>query len=408
MNILLINKFLYPKGGDAISTLTTGELLKSKGHNVMFWGMEHPSNLANDPHNLFISNIDFNAGFSLTKQVKLAMNMLYSFEAKNKITDLVKKFKPDIVHLNNFAHQISPSVLDVFKQRQIPAVMTMRDYKMVCPVYTMLLNNRPCDKCANANYIHCLLNKCTKSSLAKSLLNTTEMYLHHRVLHIYDAIHTYISPSSFLMTKCQEMGFNHRMAHLPNFVNLDSFAPDYTSHGARAVYFGRLSQEKGISTLLHAFKGLDAHLDIIGDGPSSDAVSQEARSHKIDNVQFWGHLTGASLHDKIKASSVVIIPSEWYENNPRSVIEAFALGKPVIGANIGGIPELVKDNITGFTFTPWDAADLRTKITSLFANLDVAVEMGRNGRKLVETELSAENHYLKLMEIYIEAISAYH
>lgn len=406
MKILLVNKFLYPKGGDAISTITTGALLDSKGHEVNYWGMDHPSNPTYPLKDYFISNVDFSSSGAINKQIVMAANLLYSFEAKWKIEKVLAYFKPDIVHLNNFAHQISPSILDVLEKHSIPAVMTMRDYKMVCPVYTMVLNEKPCEKCAKGIYVHCALNNCTKGSFSKSLLNTLEMYLHHNIMHIYDSIHTYISPSLFLMNKCQEMGFKHRMAFLPNFVNLATLSPDFTFKGPRAIYMGRLAAEKGVLTLLQAVSGTNIQLDIVGGGPLHADFENQARIMRLSNVTFWGYLTGEALYNRVREASVLVIPSEWYENNPRSVIEAFALGKPVVGARIGGIPELVRDNVTGLTFTSGSSEDLRSKLFELLSKPDAVIQMGKNGRQLVETELNSENHYSKLMEIYRNAITS--
>ena len=182
MKILLINKFLYPKGGDAISTLTTGQILEAHGHEVIFWGMAHPDNPPYPFADLFVSNVDYEGSGGLFSKARAAMNILYSFEAKNKLAALLEKTGPDIVHLNNFAHQISPSVLDVLKKHNIPVVMTMRDYKMVCPTYSMLCKGDICEQCKGGQFYHCGINRCTKGSIFKSMVNVAEMYLHHRVL----------------------------------------------------------------------------------------------------------------------------------------------------------------------------------------------------------------------------------
>lgn len=401
MKILLINKFLYLKGGDAISTLQTGRLLEKKGHTVNFWGMDHPGNPDYPHKDLLVSYVDFNkpdGGFS--RQVRAAANILYSFEAKRKLEKAINIFKPDIVHLNNFAHQISPSILDVFAKCNIPTVMTMRDYKLVCPTYSMLLDGEPCERCKDGKYYWCFLKNCTKSSYSKSLLNTLEMYLHHKILHIYDKIDLFISPSMFLKEKVEEMGFKGKIFHLPNFLELDDFSPCYEAKENSIVYAGRLSPEKGVANLLEAVKGLDVKLKIIGDGPIRD----ELEKTKPKNVISLGYMNQEQLKEEVRDSIALIIPSEWYENNPRVVLEAFALGKPVIGSRIGGIPELVKDSETGYTFTPGNALDLRYKIEYLLKNPDSAVEMGKNGRRFVEKELNAEEHYRKLMEIYRMAL----
>ena len=405
MKILLINKFLYPKGGAEISTLETGRLLEKKGHTVTFWGMDHPENPEYPYKDLFVSHVDFNKPGGFTQQIRAAANLLYSFEAKSKIKKLLKIEKPDIVHLNNFAHQISPSILDVFAKYNIPTIMTMRDYKIVCPTYSMLADGKPCERCKDGRYYWCFLNRCTKTSYSKSLLNTLEMYLHHKILHIYDKIDVFISPSMFLKSKVKEMGFGEKVVYLPNFTRLEQVTPRYEQKENSIVYIGRLSHEKGVETLMKAVRGLDVRLKIIGDGPLKESLKFKVKSEKLDNVRFLGYRSGDDLRNEVRNSIVLVIPSECYENNPRSVIEAFALGKPVIGARIGGIPELVKDGKTGYTFEPGHAGDLRDKIECLLQDPDSAIEMGKNARRFVEEKNNPEKHYQKLIEIYQMALA---
>ncbi len=404
MKILLVNKFLYPKGGDAICSLETGELLVSKGHEVLFWGMKHPENPDYPYKELFVSHVDFNKSIRISQQLKTSINILYSFEARKKIEKLLKVEKPDIVHLNNFAHQISPSILDVFKKYNLPTVMTLHDYKLVCPSYSMLTDGKPCEKCRNGRYFWCLLKKCTKGSYVKSSLNVVEMYLHHKILHIYDKINVFISPSVFLKEKIREMGFKGKVIYLPNFVKLEDFKPSYDYKEKFIIYFGRLSQEKGLFTLIEGVKGIDIKLKIIGDGPLRKELESKAREDRLDNIFFTGYKKGKELKEEIWKSIFVVLPSEWYENNPRTVMEAFALGKPVIGARIGGVPELVRDGETGLTFEPRNAEDLRDKIDYLKNSPDKISEMGKNARKFAEKELNPEKHYQQLMKIYQMAI----
>jgi len=404
MKILLINKFLFPKGGDAISTLETGKLLIRNGHDVVCWGMEHPSNRKFPFEDFFISYVDYNKKAGIWKQIKSSIKILYSLEAKNKINNLLAKWRPDIVHLNNFAHQISPSILDVFKKYKIPTVMTLRDYKLICPTYSMLLNGKPCEKCKGGRFYNCLLNKCTKNSILKSLVNTMEMYLHHTILHIYGSISLFMSPSIFLMEKLKEMGFNGNIVYLPNFVNLEKYKPNYDFKDKAIVYFGRLSKEKGVDILISAVKNLDVELKIVGSGPCEDELKNRINAEKIGNVCFIGYKQEDELIDIIGESLFVVIPSELYENNPRSVLESFAIGKPVIGSGIGGIPELVIDGKTGFTFKAGDGADLKEKIEYLLDNTDKIKILGRNARKFVEEKFNPDNHYRKLINIYNDAI----
>lgn len=392
------------KGGDAVSTITTGKLLKNHGHHVSFWGMEHPKNPNYPLRHLFLPYLDFNQPGGPLRQLTLACNILYSMEAKRKIRKLIEIDKPDIVHLNNFAHQISPSILDVFAEHRIPVVMTMRDYKLVCPSYAMLSpDGRQCERCKNGKFYWCFFTKCVKGSYSKSLLNTLEMYF-HRWIHIYDKIDTFISPSEFLKNKVKEMGFKREVVCLSNFIEINEFIPQFNPRENRFVYFGRLSQEKGISTLVEAMKGLKCDLVIIGDGPLKSNLMSKVKNEGLDNIHFLGYKTGFELKSEIQNSIAVVLPSECYENNPRTVMESFALGKPVIGSRIGGIPELIHDGETGFTYNAGDAADLRSKIELLLGDHNLVIELGKRARKFVEDNLNSEEHYHKLMKIYQSAI----
>ncbi len=405
MRILLINKFLYPKGGDAISTLATGRLLSEKGHEVFYWGMDHPGDADVPLKQYLVPQVNYNGQLSGGDKLRAALNILYSFEAKKRLAGLLEKIKPDMVHLNNFAHQLSPSILDAIKKRKIPAVMTMRDYKMVCPSYAMLSDGRPCERCKGGRYYNCFLGKCTKSSAFKSLVNVCEMYLHHNLLHTYGKMDLYISPSRFLLDKVKEMGLKGKVRYLPNFADISgSIAPDFRWKAEEIVYVGRLSHEKGLHTLVEAVKGAGVGLKIIGDGPLKEDLEDRIRKENIGNVRLMGYMKGGALQEAVRNSMFLVIPSEWYENNPRSVIEAFALGKPALGARIGGIPELVRYGETGFTFEAGSASGLREKIDLMLREKKKLPEMGKRAREFVERELNPDAHYDRLMGLYSEAI----
>lgn len=407
MKILLVNKFLYPKGGDAISTFQTGDILSLKGHEVAYWGMSHPSNPRYPLENLFVDYVDYNVLSGKFAQFSSIAKILYSFEAKRKLREVLKVFRPDIVHLNNFAHQISPSILDVLKAENIPAVMTMHDYKIACPSYSLLQSNTlcVCNLCFNGAYYHCFFKKCVKDSYLKSLVNTIEMCLHHKIWHIYDYIHTFIAPSQFLKEQIESMGFKGRIVVISNSLNIAKFTPRYDWQEKYIVFLGRLDQGKGLFTMIKAFDGImSCSLKIIGDGPLRGEAEVLAQQCKPTRIDFLGYKTGQELVDLVRNAMFVLLPSEWYENNPRSIIEAFALGKPVIGAKIGGIPELVRDNETGFTFAAGDSQDLKTKIEFLLSQPELIIEFGKNARSFAERKLDMEKYYISLLGIYNQAI----
>lgn len=404
MKILFINKFLYPKGGAELVFLETASLVEKHDHDVVFFSMRHSQNISSQYEKYFVTNIDFE-NHSIKNIIKTTCRIFYSFEARTKIEELIQKENPDIAHLHNVYHQISPSIIHSLRKYKIPIVMTLHDYKVICASYSMLAGKEVCEACKNGRYYKCLIKKCVKDSRAKSFLNTIEMYLHHSLLNIYNLVDIFISPSEFLKNKVQEMGFRGEIVYLPNFVETKDFKPKHGWDGKYVVYLGRLSKEKGVSTLIAAMKSIpEVNLKIIGAGPLKDHLISTVQSQGISNVEFAGYKTGDGLKNIVRDSMFVVIPSEWYENNPRSVIEAFALGKPVIGAGIGGIPELVRDGETGYIYAAKDVKDLSGKIKYLFDNPELIKKMGQNARCFVEEKLNAEKHYEGLMDVYRNAI----
>ena len=405
MRVLQVNKFFYYKGGSEFVFFDMIRLLKKRGHRVSYFAMSQPENLSTEYQKYFVSNIDFgNKG--LIKKCLASLRILYSLEAKRKIAELIKEEKPDIVHLNNIYHQISPSILHVLKKARIPVVMTLHDYKLVCASYSMLNKHKACQDCKGGRYYNCLKNSCFKGARSKSLISTLEMYLHHKVLRIYRLVDSFISPSLFLQSKIRDMGFEAKITHLPNFVEAANYRPYYGWRENSVVYFGRLSEEKGLFTLIEAAKRLP-HIEfkIIGAGQINRDLAVKARKEKTGNVRFLGRLSGEALKEEISRSMFTLLPSECYENNPRSVIESFALGKPVVASRIGGIPELVKDDFTGLLFEPKDPVGLSQRIESLVSQPEKVFRMGQNARRLVEEEFNAEKYYQGLYQIYEAAIN---
>lgn len=406
MRVLLVNKFLYPKGGDAVSTLFTGEMLRRRGHAVSYWGMADDRNATFAHEELLVPHVDYHVRSDLWGTAHDALNILYSREAKILFRKMVERVKPDIVHLHNFAHQISPSILHVLRDLGIPAVMTMHDYKLVCPVYTLLSGGELCERCSQGRYYHCILRKCTMGSGLKSLVNAMEMYLHHTILGIYKSISCFISPSAFLADKVVQMGFSGKIVHIPNALNVAEFRPAVHEAEGEFIYFGRLSREKGVRTLIRAvMDSNDLFLKIVGDGPERASLEDMVRAASCDRIRFLGYLRGEQLHDEIRSALAVVVPSEWYENCPMSILEAFALGKTVVGARIGGIPELIRNGIDGLTFMSGDQIDLREKLSTIVQNRVQCKAMGVEGRLKLERDYSSERYCDGLEAVYSDVIA---
>ena len=400
MRILLINKFLYGRGGAEHSTLATGRLLESHGHEVYYWGMVHPENPAYPHDECFVPHVDYENLPGLRRKLQAALNILWSRHARRKMQALLERIRPDVVHMNNIAHQLSPSFIPLLKSRGIPMVMTLRDYKLVCPSYTMLGRGGLCNRCARGRFYWCFLCRCTKGSYAKSLLNMIEMYLHHCWLGVYELIDEFVAPSRFLARQMAAMGFDRPIHWLANFVDVDRMEPCYASDGRTLVYVGRLSQEKGLITLLEAAKGLDVTLKIVGAGPLRRELQRRVFSEGLTNVRLLGYRSGPELHEIIRSATAVVLPSECHENNPRCLIEGFALGKCVIASRIGGMGEVVTHGTTGWLFEAGCVRELRATIRRMLGHPCEAVRMGRRARRRAVRFHGPDTHYHRLLAIY--------
>lgn len=399
MKILCANKFFYLRGGSEYVFFDTAELLKEHGHEVAYFSMRSPLNLPCADETYFVSNVDFENGSG--SRIASALRLLYSWESRKKIDQLLKTKSFDLAHVHNIYHQISPSILHSLKKKKVPVVMTLHDSKLVCASYYLMRNGTACRACAKGKYHRCFLHACVKGSRAKSFLGSLEMYLHHRLLRIYDLVDIFIAPSIFLKSTMEEMGFKKKIVYLPNFVDAEQFSPAYGNEGKHIVYFGRVTRIKGVLTLLEAVDRIPGvTVSLIGDGDLKAALETEISKSKKTNIRFLGYKAGKELHDEIRKAACVVVPSECYENNPRAIIEAFALGKPVIGSKIGGIPELIKDSQNGYLFEAGNAFDLREKIKRIINDLKAAEIMGKAARAFVDNELNAQAHYRQLMGIY--------
>lgn len=400
MKILHINKYFYLKGGPENYLFRLAKLLEERSHNVAFFSMQHDQNVSSKWNQYFVRNIDYNKKHSLWEQISAFSNTLYSIEARNNILKLIDNFKPDIAHLHNYHHQLTPSIIHALDKRNIPMIAKLPDYKMVCPSYSMLNHGKVCELCRDGKFYNCVLTKCHKNSFSKSFLATLESYLHHKILKSYRNIKYYICPSNFLLNKFKQMGFEGNLIQLSNFVDINKYKPNYDVNTNKIIYWGRLSVDKGVKTIIEAMNGSNLQLVIVGEGPIKEELEDMVKARQMKNIYFKGYLKGNELQSIIEDSLFAVLPSEWYENNPNSVLEAFALGKPVIGSRIGGIPELVRDGETGYTFEPGNAEDLSKKIKTLLLNDTARIKMGQNARRFVKLEFNPEKHYQQLMEIY--------
>ena len=392
MKILSANNYFYLRGGSERVFFEEADLLERHGHRVVFFSTVNPDNLPCPDARHFAPDIG--------RRPWQAPRMVYSVASRRRIARLIREERPDIAHLHNVYQRISPSVLHALAAEGVPAVMTLHDYKLVCPSYQLYHHGRLCRDCEGRRFHRAVRNRCKEDSLGLSLVLALEAHV-HRALGIWKRLDRLIAPSRFLRDTFVEMGWDpDHIVYIPNFIDLERFSvrPDSDDY---FLYAGRLSPEKGVRTLIRAFKGAfrGRRLLIAGEGPMGADLREEAAGD--DRIAFLGRLEADALARAMHGARIVVVPSEWYENAPMSVLEAMACGKPVVGADIGGISELVEPGVTGQLFEPMNHADLRGKI-DLIDSLDGGRirRMGLEARRRVEEAFGAESHYERLISLY--------
>lgn len=398
MKVLLVNKFHYLKGGSEKYYFELGELLKSHGHEVAYFSMEDEKNISTGDKEYFVEKLDLNTGSKLK-----AFDVIYSKKNKKKMEEALDDFKPDIVHLNNFQRQLSASIISPIKKRNIPIIYTAHDVQAICPAISMLDNNQEiCEKCMGGKYSNCFKNKCNKGSTLKSLLGAIEGKYYRNNKIYTDKIDAIITPSKFYAEKFVQDGVkSEKIYPIHNYINTDEYDISRQNDGY-ALYVGRLSREKGILNLISAFEKIKGgKLYIAGNGPEKENIERFIKAKSLnDKIQLLGFLNKDEVKDRIRKASMIIIPSIWYENCPYSALETIAIGKPIVGANIGGIPELVIDEKTGLLYQYDDVSELTRKIEELFNDNIKAEELGNNAKKFAKEEFNKEKYYDSLMNIY--------
>lgn len=409
MKILQINNYHHVRGGSDRVYFETSKLLEKNGHDVLFFSVKDEMSEKHYSDKYFIQPFNYENTGSLNK-IKLAAQFLYNKEARDNLELLIRNEKPDIAHLHIFYGHLTSSILPVLAKYNIPAVMSVHDYRMLCPANVMRDNEgKICEKCSEGNYFNCIIGKCTKHSLVYSSIAAMECFVRDRFFPYEKYIDTFIMVSRFILDKHIQYkpSLKSISEHVYNFIDLDKYVPNF-SHEEYYLYFGRLSREKGVMTLLHVWRNFPhLHLKIVGTGEVEEEAKRYIERHNMSNVEFVGFLNGEALFDVVKRSKFIFVPSEWYENNPMTVIEGFALGKPVIGARIGGIPELIMEGFNGYLFNSGDQDDLTTVIQKAQSvSNDAYRSLGENARNFAEEHFNENKHYHDLLKIYQKLLTA--
>ncbi len=411
MNILMVNWSWYPSGGDWTAVENLSQVYQLKGHKIIPFSMVDKRNYITPYDKYFVSNIDYrilNRQKSISNGIKVLKRSIYSAESRLKLKQLLDEVKIDIAHLHNLGPQLTPSILPVLKERKIPIIWTLHDYGMLCPATSFVSKDEICERCKNGKFFYCFFRKCKKNSFQASFVAALRSYI-LKFLDIQKYVDVFICPSKFLQSKFIEFGFDReRFEQLYNPYDIDRLSKysgiSLGNYDDYILYVGRIEKIKGIMTLIKALSDLkEIQLLVVGSGEKEEEYKKYVIENGFENIHFLGHLEKEKVIYLIKRSLFTVCPSEWYENLPYSIVEAMLLGKPVVGSKIGGIPELVIDGLTGFTFVPGDAVSLKNKITDLLSDRKKCEILGNEAQKHVAELVNIETHYKK-MEIIFQKI----
>lgn len=405
MKILMVNKFFYIKGGSETYYFALKELLEKNGHEVIDFSMKDEKNFESPYSKLFVDNIDYNSEQNIFTKINSGLKIIYSFEAKKKFEQLVKETKPDIIHLHIFQHQLSSSIIDVAIKYKIPIVYTAHDLKALCPNYKMLNSNGICEQCKGGKYFNCTKYKCIKNSKIKSLIGTLEAQF-NKFRHTYDKINYVVTPSKFYRNKFIEFGYDaEKVVAIPNFLNEKEIDYEKLEGQNYFLYFGRLSEEKGILTLIKAISRINATLKIVGTGPLKEEIEKYIKDNNLTNIEVLGFKSGRELYTIVGNAKAVILPSEWYENGPYSAIESLKLSRPLIGSDLGGIPELIEEGKNGYIFKHGNVEELEECIRRLESMSDEKLDkMQKYSEKIFKEKYTDTKHYNDIMQIYEKVV----
>jgi glycosyltransferase involved in cell wall biosynthesis len=406
MNILVINWTWYPSGGDWTYVENVVNLYQQKGHTVIPFSMKDDRNFATPYSEYFIENIDYKKinRHSITAGLKVVAKSIYSTEAQQNLERLLNDVQVDFAHINVIHHYITPTILKILKDRKIPIIWTLHEYTPICPESTFISNGQICERCFGGAFYNCVTHSCKKGSYLASTVAALENYV-HSYLNYYAYVDYYICPSVFVYEKFEQFNFFKdklvQLYHGYDYAEINAAAGSPKHIDTKYIVFtGRLEKIKGAHTVLKAIKDCpDIQLKIIGEGTQEAELKEFTQTHQLNNVTFLGKKSKQETLQIINGAQFLICASEWYEVLGFTVVEAMALGKPVIGSAIGAIPEMVIDNSTGLLFEPGNHTQLAQLIKKLYVDEELISLMGKNAKQHINQLINTEKHFEGLQKL---------
>jgi glycosyltransferase involved in cell wall biosynthesis len=402
MRVLFCNKYNFPFSGTEVYMFELMDLMRAQGHEVALFSMADRRGLPTPYDPYFVPNIDFKSPQGLFTRAKHAVHAIYSTDARRRLRQVIAAFQPDIAHVRNIYHHLSPSILWELKAQGVPVLYHLNDFKVLCPTYNMVAKGHACERCRGGKFRHVLTEGCYAGPPGAAWLLMAEAYFHRWIGTYRQCVDQFLTPSRFAKEKLIQNGFNPlKITVLPHFQRLPAQAPPNAGSNAPILYFGRLSPEKGVADLLWAMKHLPhVQLQIAGDGPQRPELESLARQLCLANVKFAGHVGGKVLDCMIASARFTVLPSRAYETLGKTILESYAWGRPVVASDLGSRRELIDQGETGVLYPPGNVEQLAKAISFLMERPELTTQMGVAGRRLVEAHHSPDAHYLSLMRLY--------
>lgn len=409
MVVLQIHKFFFPNAGSETALFHTRELLDDRGHTVVDFAMEHPRNVASPYSPYFSARREYgDRARPLRLRAYDALSSVYSIEARLRLRRLLADVRPDVVHMHLVYHQLTLSVVDEVAQQGLPSVMTLHDYKIGCPAYTLYRDGQPCSLCVAGPVENVARHRCLKGSRSASLLAAAEARL-ARQRHSYEKIDAYVAPSAFAGRIATATGIDPETVHVvPNFLPAAELGEPVSELAGEPRFFfaGRLEAIKGVREMLEAYSEEDPALGTLVIAGAGGELEDEVRkaAGRLANVEYLGRLSREEVFEQLRRSRAMLMPVRWHENNPMSLLEARAAGIPAICTELGGLPDMVEDGVDGLLVPRADVGALREAIRRLAADVRLAQQLGLRGHERLHRDNTAGVHYERLMKVYEAAI----
>ena len=402
MKILYCNKYNFAFSGTEVYLFEAMDLMRAQGHEVALFSMADTRGKPTPYDRHFVPHTDFKGRHGVIEQGRLVVHAIYSSDARERLHRLIQEFRPDVAHVRNIYHHLSPSILWELKSQGVPVLYHLNDFKLLCPSYNMVSNGHACERCRGGQFWRVVTEGCYPGGVASGVVLAAEAYF-HRWLRTYDkCVDRFLAPSQFVKQKLVENAWDPgRIDVLPHFQRLLEPQPQPPLPDAPILYFGRLSAEKGLTDLLRAMQRLPRiRLQIAGDGPQREELQNLAARLGLANVEFLGHLVGSALDTAIAGSRFTVLPTHAYETLGKNILESYAHSRAVVASDLGSRRELVHEGQTGLLVRSGDVDQLAGAISFLCDRPELAAEMGQAGRELVRQRYSPDTHYLALNRLY--------